>query len=78
MLSFLLISKNFKYSSLEDFSGVFRKETKIINRNSFPEDFKFNHIDELFELYSFSQQEIDYWNARLLIVQINLLKLRLI
>lgn len=40
---------NFKYSSFQDFYGVSRKEGKIINKNSLPEDFKYNHVEELFE-----------------------------
>jgi len=41
--------KSFLYSSFQDFYGVSRKEGKIINKDSLPEDFKINHINELFE-----------------------------
>jgi REP element-mobilizing transposase RayT len=40
---------DFPHSSFQDFSGVSRKEGRIINRNSLPESFKYNHVDELFE-----------------------------
>lgn len=41
--------ENFSYSSFQDFMGISRKEGKIINKNSLPESFKYNHINELFE-----------------------------
>ena len=40
---------DFPYSSFQDFYGIPRKESKIINRNSIPEYFKCDHVDELFE-----------------------------
>ena len=40
---------NFQYSSFQDFYGILRKEGKIINKSFLPEDFKFNHVEELFE-----------------------------
>ncbi|MBU0999439.1 transposase [Patescibacteria group bacterium] len=41
--------ENFLYSSFQDFSGISRKEGRIINKNSLPESFKYDHVDELFE-----------------------------
>lgn len=41
--------QNFPYSSFQDFYGVTRKEGKIINKDSLPESFKYDHINELFE-----------------------------
>ncbi|MEK7128282.1 MAG: transposase [Patescibacteria group bacterium] len=41
--------KNFRYSSFQDFYGFSRKEGKIINKSSLPEDFEINHINELFD-----------------------------
>jgi putative transposase len=40
---------NFPYSSFQDFNGISRKEGKIINKDSLPEYFKYNHVDELFK-----------------------------
>lgn len=45
-LSFI---QDFPYSSFQDFGNSYRKEGKIINKNSLPESFKYNHIEELFE-----------------------------
>lgn len=40
---------DFPYSSFQDFYGISRKEGAIINKNSLPESFKYNHASELFE-----------------------------
>lgn len=45
-LSYLM---DFSYSSFQDFYGIPRKEGKIINKNSLPEFFKYDHVEELFE-----------------------------
>lgn len=44
--------ENFLYSSFQDFMGISRKEGRIINKNSLPESFEYNHVDELFEWIS--------------------------
>ena len=47
---------DFQYSSFQDFYSMSRKESKIINKSSLPESFKYNHINELFEwINSFPQ-----------------------
>ena len=45
-LSYLV---DFAYSSFQDFYGISRKEGRIINKDSLPESFKYNHVNELFE-----------------------------
>lgn len=40
---------DFQYSSFQDFCDIPRKEGKIINKDSLPEYFKYNHVDDLFE-----------------------------
>jgi len=47
---------DFSYSSFQDFYSVLRKEGKIINKNSLPEFFKYNHVNELFEWINDSPQ----------------------
>jgi len=41
--------KDFPYSSFQDFQGISRKEGLIISKNSLPGNFKYNHVNELFE-----------------------------
>ncbi len=45
----ILYLLDFPYSSFQDFYGSSRKEGKIINKNSLPESFKYDHVSELFE-----------------------------
>lgn len=45
----LLYLMDFPYSSFKDFYDIPRKESKIIEKNSLPEYFKHNHVNELFE-----------------------------
>jgi putative transposase len=47
---------NFQYSSFQDFNDIPRREGKIINKDSLPEYFKYNHVDELFEWIKDSPQ----------------------
>lgn len=48
--------KNFKYSSLQDFSNIYRKEIKIIKKDFFPDFFEYHNMEEIFDWIKDSPQ----------------------
>ncbi|HTE49098.1 MAG TPA: transposase [Candidatus Paceibacterota bacterium] len=41
--------KKYKYSSFQDYFGLERKQGKIISKNSLPEYFSYDHVNDLFQ-----------------------------